>query len=132
MKVEDLRGNVPTRLEKLDRSAWDAILLAGAGLERLGLAERIRSYIPMDIMLPAVGQGALALETRASDRELREALAFLSHPETERAVASERSFLARLEGGCRVPIAAHADVRGGLASTPGLRRRGRREPLSPA
>jgi hydroxymethylbilane synthase len=113
LTVEDLRGNVPTRIEKLDRSNWDGILLAGAGLERLGLQERIRSHIPVDVMLPAVGQGALALETRASDGELMEALAFLSHRETERAVASERSFLARLEGGCRVPIAAYAEVRGG-------------------
>lgn len=111
LKVEDLRGNVPTRLEKFDRSSWDAILLAGAGLERLGLASRIRSYIPVESMLPAVGQGALALETRASDRELADRVAFLSHAATERAVLSERSFLARLEGGCRVPIAAYAEVR---------------------
>ena len=111
LNVEDLRGNVPTRLEKFDRSTWDAILLAGAGLERLGLASRIRSYIPVESMLPAVGQGALALETRASDHELAETVAFLSHAPTERAVVSERSFLARLEGGCRVPIAAYAEIR---------------------
>jgi len=119
LKVEDLRGNVPTRLEKFDRSTWDAILLAGAGLERLGLATRIRSYIPLESMLPAVGQGALALETRASDREIAETLAFLSHAPTERAVVSERSFLARLEGGCRVPIAAYAEIRGGSLSLRG-------------
>ncbi len=119
LAVEDLRGNVPTRLEKLDRSEWDGILLAGAGLERLGLADRIRSYIPIERMLPAVGQGALALETRASDRELLDILAFLSHPPTERAVASERAFLARLEGGCRVPIAGYAEVRGDSISLRG-------------
>jgi len=119
LKVEDLRGNVPTRLEKFDRSTWDAIILAGAGLERLGLATRIRSYIPLESMLPAVGQGALALETRASDREIAETLAFLSHAPTERAVVSERSFLARLEGGCRVPIAAYAEIRGGSLSLRG-------------
>jgi hydroxymethylbilane synthase len=113
LRVEDLRGNLPTRLQKLDRSAWDAILLAGAGLERLGLASRIRSYIPVESMLPAVGQGALALEIRASDRDLAERLRFLNHSETENAVLSERSFLARLEGGCRVPIAAYAEVREG-------------------
>lgn len=111
LAVEDLRGNLPTRLEKFDRSSWDAILLAGAGLERLGLSSRIRSYIPVEIMLPAVGQGSLAIETRANDREAAETVAFLSHPETERAVAAERSFLARLEGGCRVPIAAYGEVR---------------------
>jgi hydroxymethylbilane synthase len=109
LNVLDLRGNVLTRLEKFDRSTWDAILLAGAGLERLGLATRIRSYIPLESMLPAVGQGALALETRASDRELAETVRFLSHAPTERAVVAERSFLARLEGGCQVPIAAYAE-----------------------
>ena len=119
LKVEDLRGNVPTRLEKFDRSTWDAIILAGAGLERLGLATRIRSYIPIESMLPAVGQGALALETRASDREIAETVRFLSHAPTERAVVSERSFLARLEGGCRVPIAAYAEIRGGSLSLRG-------------
>jgi len=111
LKVEDLRGNVPTRLEKFDRSSWDAILLAGAGLERLGLASRIRSYIPVSSMVPAAGQGTLALEVRASDRGLAESLRFLNHLETERAVLGERSFLARLEGGCRVPIAGYAEVR---------------------
>ncbi len=114
LNVEDLRGNVPTRLEKFDRSSWDGILLAGAGLARLGLASRIRSYIPVETMLPAVGQGALALETRAADREIAEAVSFLNHAQTERAVAAERSFLARLEGGCTVPIAAFAEVSDGL------------------
>jgi hydroxymethylbilane synthase len=111
--VEDLRGNVPTRLEKFDRSSWDGILLAGAGLERLGLASRIRSYIPVALMLPAVGQGALALEIRASDPELAVGLRFLNHAPTESAVVCERAFLARLEGGCRVPIAAYAEARDG-------------------
>jgi hydroxymethylbilane synthase len=110
--IEDLRGNVPTRLEKLDRSSWEAIVLAAAGLARLGLADRIRSRIPVDTMLPAVGQGALALEIRESDEELAAAVSFLTHGATERAVAAERSFLARLEGGCRVPIAAYAEVNG--------------------
>jgi len=119
LNVEDLRGNVPTRLEKFDRSAWDAILLAGAGLERLGLKSRIRCYIPFESMLPAAGQGALALETRASDRELKETVRFLSHAPTERAVVAERSFLARLEGGCRVPIAAYAEIREGSLSLRG-------------
>jgi hydroxymethylbilane synthase len=110
LKVEELRGNLPTRLEKFDRSSWDGMLLAGAGLERLGLSSRIRCYLPPEKMLPAAGQGALALEIRASDREVQEAVAFLSDTETERAVAAERAFLARLEGGCRVPIAAYGEV----------------------
>jgi hydroxymethylbilane synthase len=119
LNVEDLRGNVPTRLEKFDRSTWDAIVLAGAGLARLGLAARIRSHIPVESMIPAVGQGALAVEIRASDRDLAERVSFLSHAPTERAVVSERSFLARLEGGCRVPIAAYAEIRNGRLSLRG-------------
>jgi hydroxymethylbilane synthase len=119
LNVEDLRGNVPTRIEKFDRSSWDAILLAGAGLERLGLNDRIHGYVPLETMLPAVGQGALALEIRASDGEVGEAVAFLNHPPTERAVAAERAFLARLLGGCRVPIAAYGEVREDVLSLRG-------------
>jgi hydroxymethylbilane synthase len=112
LEVVDLRGNVPTRLEKFDRSPWEAIVLAGAGLTRLGLASRIRSYIPVEDMLPAVGQGALALETRENEDEIVERLAFLDHAPTALAVGCERAFLARLEGGCQVPIGAFAEIRG--------------------
>ena len=108
LEIEDLRGNVPTRLDKFDASNWEAIVLASAGLERLGLAERITAPIPVASMLPAVGQGALALETRTEDTELRERLAFFDHQATATAIRSERAFLARLQGGCQVPIAAHA------------------------
>jgi hydroxymethylbilane synthase len=113
LHVVDLRGNVPTRLEKFDRSSWEAIVLAGAGLLRLGLERRIRAYIPVDAMIPAVGQGALAVEIREDDAELRRELLVLNHPETARAVAAERAFLARLEGGCRTPIGGHGETRDG-------------------
>jgi hydroxymethylbilane synthase len=111
LAVEDLRGNVPTRLEKFDRSTWDAVVLAGAGLLRLDLKSRINAYIPTETMVPAVGQGALALEVRGDDDELKGELRFLNHPGTELAVRAERSFLARLAGGCRVPIGGHAELK---------------------
>lgn len=110
LHIEDLRGNVPTRLEKLDASDWDGIVLAAAGLERLGLSDRIRSLIPLETMLPAVGQGALAIEIRESDEALFEILERVNHHDSERAVAAERALLARLEGGCQVPIGAYAEI----------------------
>jgi hydroxymethylbilane synthase len=113
LRIEDLRGNVGTRLEKLDRSSWDAIVLAAAGLLRLTLESRIAAYLPFETMLPAVGQGALAIETRADDGRTREQVVALDHEPTARAIRAERAFLARLGGGCQVPIAAHADLRGG-------------------
>jgi hydroxymethylbilane synthase len=108
LNVMDLRGNVPTRLEKYDRSSWDGVVLASAGLLRLDWKHRIRAFLSAEVMVPAVGQGALALETRSDDPELIRELRFLNHPETESAVKAERSFLARLAGGCRVPIGGHA------------------------
>ena len=98
LHIEDLRGNVPTRLSKFDASSWEAIVLAGAGLVRLGLEARIRSYFSFDEMIPAVGQGALALETRDDDA-LRDRLRELNHPASESAVLAERAFLGRLQGG---------------------------------
>ncbi len=112
LHVEDLRGNVTTRLRMFDDSSWDAVVLAGAGLERLGLAHRITSRIPTDVMLPAMGQGALAIEARADDREVLELLGKLEHPATATAVKAERAFLGRLEGGCQVPIGALGSIRG--------------------
>lgn len=111
LKVEDLRGNVGTRLDKFDASSWDAIVLAAAGLLRLGLEERIQCRIPTDEMIPAVGQGALAIETRSDDRQVLAAVESLNHPDTQTAVACERAFLGRLEGGCQVPIGAFAELR---------------------
>ena len=104
----DLRGNVNTRLRKLDEGEYDAIVLAVAGLKRLGFADRIREVLPRDMVLPAVGQGALAIETRADDDETREMLAFLRDDATICCTEAERSFLARVEGGCQVPVGVYA------------------------
>ncbi len=105
LRVEGLRGNVDTRLRKLDEGRYDAIVLAVAGLTRLGLAERITEALPAEVMLPAVGQGALGIETR-SDSEAAAALHSLDHGETHAAVVAERAMLATLEGGCLAPVAA--------------------------
>jgi hydroxymethylbilane synthase len=112
LEIVGLRGNVDTRLKKMEALGLDAIILAAAGLARLGLSHVAAGFLGPEEMLPAVGQGALGLEVRAGDRELREALAFLDHPETRAAVSGERAFLARLEGGCVVPVAALGRVAG--------------------
>ncbi len=106
LNLADIRGNVDTRLAKLDAGQYDAIVLAEAGLNRLGLAGRITERITPQVMLPAVGQGALGLETRTDDEATRTALLPLDHPETHAAVLAERAMLAALHGGCLAPIAA--------------------------
>lgn len=110
--IENLRGNVDTRLRKLDEGQYDAIVLAAAGLQRLGWQDRIRELLDPAVMCPAVGQGALAIETRddggAGDQFARK----LDHAATRTAVTAERSLLATLEGGCQVPIGAHARLEG--------------------
>ena len=106
LALVDIRGNVDTRLAKLDDGQYDAIILAEAGLKRLGLHDRITELIDSDIMLPAIGQGALGLETRTDDERTRAALAPLDHPQTHEAVVAERAMLAALCGGCLAPIAA--------------------------
>lgn len=110
LEIVDLRGNVDTRLRKLDNGTMDAIILAAAGLERLGYNDRIREIIPGEFCLPAVGQGALAIETRTDDFEIRTMLDFLNHKETKQATDAERAFLGLLGGGCQVPIGVHALV----------------------
>ena len=110
--VKDLRGNVDTRLRKLDEGEYDAIILAAAGLRRLGFADRISAPIETDEMLPAVGQGSLGVETRADAEATNALVARLNHAETRAAVVAERALLRHLGGGCQVPIAAHARVRG--------------------
>jgi len=111
--IENLRGNVDTRLRKLDEGQYDAIVLAAAGLRRLGWADRIRELIEPDIMCPAAGQGALAIETRDDGGAAHEIARKLDHAETNAAVTAERSLLAKLEGGCQVPIGAHGRFDGG-------------------
>ncbi len=110
LQMKDVRGNVETRLRKLREGDYDALVLAEAGLRRLGLDARITQVLPREIMLPAVGQGALALETRSDDRIAIEAAALLDHAPTHAAVTAERAMLAALHGGCLAPIAALACV----------------------
>lgn len=112
LRLESIRGNIDTRLRKLEEGQFDAIMLAAAGLHRIGWENRITEYLSPEICLPAVGQGALAIECRADDRDMLALLALLNHPETERVVAAERSFLNRLNGGCQVPIGAYGEFSG--------------------
>jgi hydroxymethylbilane synthase len=120
VRIKDLRGNVDTRLRKLDAGEFDAVILASAGLRRLGFARRISASIETDEMLPAVSQGALGLETRADDEETNALVACLDHAPTRSAVVAERALLRSLGGGCQVPIAAHATVEGGRLRLDGL------------
>jgi hydroxymethylbilane synthase len=108
--IKELRGNVDTRLRKLDECQYDAIILATAGLRRLGLEGRISAPIEIEEMLPAVGQGALAVEARSDDEETLKLLAALEHQQTRAACMAERALLRELGGGCQLPIAAHAVV----------------------
>ncbi len=110
LEIIDLRGNVGTRLSKLDEGLYDAIILASAGLKRLGLADRIRHSLTAEISLPAVGQGALGLECRSNDSALLKLIEPLQHQETSNCVRAERAFNAYLEGGCQVPIAGYATL----------------------
>ena len=112
LKIEAVRGNLDTRLRKLDEGQYDAIVLAAAGLRRLGWEQRIAEILPREIVCPAVGQGALAIET-ANSGDGFEACRPLDDPATRAAITAERALLAALGGGCQVPIGAHATVSGG-------------------
>ena len=118
--VKDLRGNVDTRVRKLDEGQYDALILASAGLIRLGLQDRISAAIKTTEMLPAVGQGAIAIEIRVDDEVATEATSKLNHRETELACRAERAFLRGLGGGCQFPIAAHATIGGNTLQIQGL------------
>jgi len=120
LQIKDLRGNVNTRLSKLDHSEYDAIILASAGLIRLGFKERIRQYLDTDISLPAVGQGAVGIECRVDDERINELIAPLNHEETRICVLAERAMNQRLEGGCQVPIAGYAQLAYGQVQMRGL------------
>ena len=113
LKVVPLRGNVETRLRKLDEGLADATLLALAGLKRLGLADAATAVLDVDEFLPAVGQGAIGIETRADDTRTRDLIQAINHAPTAIALAAERAFLAVLDGSCRTPIAGHATVSSG-------------------
>ena len=118
--IKDLRGNVDTRIRKLDEGQYDAVILASAGLVRLGLQDRISLRIPIEHMLPAVGQGAIAIETRSDDEFAVDATSSLDHRETRLACLAERAFLRGLGGGCQLPIAGHARLEGELLKLDGL------------
>jgi hydroxymethylbilane synthase len=120
LDVGDLRGNVDTRLAKLDAGQFDAVLLAAAGLRRLGRGDRITELLAPEAMLPAVGQGALGIETRVDDVEVNELAMALHHEPTARRVRAERALLACLGGGCQVPVAAHAVIEGTCLSLAAL------------
>jgi hydroxymethylbilane synthase len=108
LKIEPLRGNVDTRLRRVEEGAFDAVVLALAGLRRLGRADRVSEVLAIDVSLPAIGQGALGIETRSGDANVGAVLAKLHHSETAIAVAAERALMATVGGNCRMPVAAHA------------------------
>ena len=118
--IHQLRGNVDTRIRKLKEGQYDAIILAAAGVKRLGLAENVSEYIDPEISLPAIGQGALGIECRVDDRELNDMISFFNHADTRTAVTGERSLLRRLEGGCQVPIACYGQMINGTLKLVGL------------
>jgi hydroxymethylbilane synthase len=120
LTVVPFRGNVETRLRKLDAGEVDATLLALAGLKRLGLADAATAILPVDEFLPAVGQGIIALEARADDTRTRDLLAAIDHSDSATALACERAFLAVLDGSCRTPIAGHATISAGRLAFRGL------------
>ena len=120
LELVPLRGNLDTRLKKLKTMNLDGIVLALAGVKRLGLEEKVTEIISSDISLPAIGQGALGIETRQDDREIEEQIRFLNDRDSWIAVSAERSFLKKLEGGCQVPIAAFARTAGAILRIDGL------------
>jgi hydroxymethylbilane synthase len=113
LQMHPLRGNVDTRLRKLEQGEYDAIILAAAGLNRLGKTELVKQVIPAEVMCPAAGQGALGIEIRAGDATIRQHLVFLDDSATRLSTTCERALLNKLGGGCQVPIGAFAEVRGG-------------------
>jgi hydroxymethylbilane synthase len=120
LRIMQLRGNLDTRLRKLDEKEFDAIILAAAGVKRLGWAKRITEVLAPEISLPAIGQGAIGIECRTGDSFINKLISPLNHTETSVCVRAERACLKRLEGGCQVPIAAYARLSGGKIVVDGL------------
>lgn len=120
LKIDWLRGNVNTRLQKLDDGAYDAIILAAAGLKRLGFEDRIRCELEPELSLPAIGQGAVGIETRTNDNAVKQLLAPLADAETTIRVSAERAMNETLQGGCQVPIAGYAVLEGDQLYVRGL------------
>lgn len=119
-QMVDIRGNVETRIRKLTEDNLDAVVLAAAGMHRLGFTGQIGEYLPTDVSLPAIGQGALGIESRIADAEVNALIDFFNHPETAAAVKGERAVLRRLEGGCQVPIGAYGEVKDGQLTLTGV------------
>lgn len=120
LQIENLRGNLDTRLRKVEEGLYDAVVLAAAGLHRMGWRDRITAYLDTAGFVPAIGQGAIGIEVREDDADVGRFLAPLNHPETALAVEAERSLLRELEGGCQVPIGGHARVLGNELELTGL------------
>lgn len=120
LKIVSLRGNIDTRLRKLEEEGLDAIVLAAAGLSRMGWLERATERLSVDICIPAVGQGALAIQCRSDDSEMRQLLSAMDHLPTRQEVTAERTLLGELNGGCQVPIGAYAEYRDSLLSLRGM------------
>jgi hydroxymethylbilane synthase len=120
LKISQLRGNLDSRIRKMEEGQFDAIILAAAGLKRLGWEGKVAHYMEPAMSLPAIGQGALGIEIRRDDAGTREAVSFLNDPETAVAVRAERAFLRRLEGGCQVPIGAYGRIAGGEVALEGM------------
>ncbi len=120
VKTVPIRGNLDTRIRKIAEQGLAGVILAAAGIRRMGLQEKITEYLPEDLFIPAVGQGVLGIETREADDPVREMLAGLDDADARTAVLAERGFLKRLEGGCQVPLAAHAVIEGGTLTLHGM------------
>ncbi|OCG63309.1 hydroxymethylbilane synthase [Gilliamella sp. GillExp13] len=120
LQIKDLRGNVGTRLAKLDNKQYDAIILASAGLKRLTLEDRIKQYIDTDLILPAVGQGAIGIETRSDDKQILEILSVLDDKHSRVCIEAERAMNKALQGGCQVPIASYSQLNNNILSLQGL------------
>lgn len=116
LQIVPLRGNLDTRINKIDREGLDGVVVAAAGMRRMGWMNRVTQFLPVETMLPAVGQGVLALEIRRDDGDTREVVTSLNYPQTWREAGAERAFLKRLGGGCQLPVAAFGEIRGDALS----------------
>jgi hydroxymethylbilane synthase len=120
IEIVPLRGNLDTRIRKIESENLDGVIVAAAGMKRMGWIDRISQFIPLEIMLPSIGQGVLAVELRKDDHDIRKVLSFLNHEETWVEVTAERAFLKGLDGGCQLPIAAFGKIRGEILTLKGL------------
>ena len=120
IEIVPLRGNLDTRIRKIETENLDGIVVAAAGMKRMGWGDRISQFIPLDVMLPSIGQGVLGIELRKDDSNIRQAISFINHEETWLETTAERAFLKQLGGGCQLPIAAYAKKQGETLTLKGL------------